>query len=74
MATIYTSSNLINWKMDMKCINCDLGQKVVKGGPFCDKEVLIASGSEDAVSGYVLRCRCYIWLRPQVSVLRLVVS
>ena len=68
------TSNLINWKISFKFINCnqfncDLGQRVVKGGPFCNKEVLITSGSEDTASSSIQRGRYYIWLRSEVSVL-----
>src|SRR5437588_9956321 len=67
------TSNLINWKISFKFINCDpfncdLGQRVVKGGPFCNKEVLITSGREGAASGCVCTCRYSIWLRPEILV------
>ena len=36
--TIYTS-NLINWNIYFKCINCDLGQKVVRGDPSVNHKI-----------------------------------
>src|SRR5437899_890591 len=78
------TSNLINWNIYFKCINCDLGQKVVRGNSSVSDKIgtrledkvlyLVALWGIGATSGYILGCRCYIWLHSQVSVLRLVVS
>src|SRR5437588_8106152 len=72
--TIYTS-NLINWNIYFKCINCDLGQKVVRGDPSANYKIgihledkvlhLVAFWDVDATSGYTLRCRCCVWLCPE---------
>ena len=59
------TSNLINWNIYFKCINCDLGQKVVRGDPFVNYNLkicthleekvlnLVASGGVGAASGAV---------------------
>ena len=77
------TSNLINWNIYFKCINCDLGQKVVRGDPSVSPKIctrqeekvlhLVAFRDVGATSGCALRHQSCVWLRPQASVLRLVV-
>ena len=33
------TSNWINWNIYFKCINCDLGQKVVRGDPSVSHKI-----------------------------------
>src|SRR5437588_12808596 len=59
------TSNLINWNIYFKCINCDLGQKVVRGDPSVSHEIcmhleekvlhLVAPSGVGAASGCILR-------------------
>ena len=64
------TSNLINWNIYFKRINCDLGQKVVRGDPSLSHKIstnleekvlhLVVFWGAGATSDRVLRCRCYI--------------
>ena len=59
------TSNLINWNIYFKCINCDLRQKVVRGDPSVSHKIdkhlekkvlhLVAPSGIGTVSGYALR-------------------
>ena len=43
------TSNLINWNVYFKCINCDLGQKVVRGDPSVSLSYTIGTHLEEEV-------------------------
>ena len=57
------TGNLINWNIYFKRINCDLGQKVVRGDPSVNYKIcthleervlnLVVSGGVGAASGAV---------------------
>src|SRR5207302_6812983 len=68
-------STLINWNLYFKCINCDLGQKVVRGDPSVSHKIcthqeekvlhLVAFRGVGGTSGCALSCRSCVWLRPE---------
>ena len=71
------TSNLTNWNVYFKCINCDLGQKVVREDPSVSLSHMIDTHLEEkvlhlvgfwgvgATCGCAFRRRYCIWLRPK---------